>query len=186
MLIEGIPSSQIVDKIAANNKDYELEFSNSDNNSDVYVLRIFLRKFENTYKIRLVLASSILAYPALEMSWTFDDNEFELASRVFHRICDEADDAKVHYDTSMMPVSTVAARIREAVKPISLNHQETTNIPTVDEAHRLMGVSDWRYSIYANRYPNMSAKERQEIREFEGNRKSDIIVRKNYGARERY
>lgn len=151
MLVQGIPSSQIVTTVARMNKDYDLEFANSDSNSDVYTLRIFLRKFEDKYKIRLILNSSILAYPALEMSWVFDDEEYELASRVFHRICDEADDVKVHYDRSMTPAPTIAAKLREAVKPISANHQEKTHILSLDEAHRLAGVSDWRYSIYANR-----------------------------------
>lgn len=186
MLVQGIPSSQIVSTVAQRNKDYELDFANSDSSSDVYALRIFLRKFEEGYKIRLVLTSSILAYPALEMAWTFGNDEYELATRVFHRICDETDDAKVHYDGSMAPASTIAAKIREAIKPISANHQEKTNILSIDEAHRLQGVSDWRYSIYANRYPNMTREEKQEVMKYEGNQKAEPVSTKEYKTREKY
>ena len=186
MLVQGIPSGQIVSVAAPRNKDYDLDFANSDSSSDVYALRIFLRKSEKGYKIRLVLTSSILAYPALEMAWTFDDDEYELASRVFHRICDEADDIRVHYDSSMAPAATIGAKIREAVKPISANHQEKTNILSIDEAHRLAGVSDWRYSIYANRYPNMTNEEKQEVMKYEGNQKAEPVVTKEYKTREKY
>lgn len=185
-IVTGIPSAQIITKEARSNKDYEVEFANSDSNSDVYVLRIFLRKFEDKYKIRLVLVSSILAYPALEMSWKFTSDEYELASRVFHRICDESDDVKVHYDRSMMPAPIIAAQIKEAVKPISMNHQEETHIFSIDESARIAGVSDWRQSIYSNRYPNMTAEEKQKIKNFEGNNKSETIVRKTYNTREKY
>lgn len=186
MIIKGIPSGQIVSTAARVNKDYDLEFANSDSNSDVYVLRIFIRKFEQQYKVRLVLNSSILAYPALEMAWVFNEEDYELASRVFHRICDEADDVKVHYDRSMAPASIIASKLREAVKPISVSHQEKTNIPSLDEANRLAGVSDWRYSIYSNRYPNMTRSEKQKITKYEGNQKSEPIETKAYKTRERY
>ena len=67
----------------------------------------------------------------------FEESEYELASRVFHRICDEIDDVKTHYDQSMTPISTLGAQIREAIKPISSSHREKTNIPWIDEAGKL-------------------------------------------------
>ncbi len=169
MFVQGIPSNHIVNTTATRNKDYELEFINTDSNSDMYELKVFLRKFEDDhYKIRLILSSSILAYPALEMTWIFDLDEYEMASRVFHRVCDEVDDIKVHYDGSMMPASTLGAKIREAVKPISLNHQKKAHILWLDEAVRIAGESDWRKSIYYNRYPNYNKEQLTEIQKFDG------------------
>ena len=186
MMIQGIPPSQIVKTSARRNKDYEFEFVNSDSNSDVYVLRIFLRKSEEKYKVRLVLITSILAYPAFEMSWVFDDDEYELASRVFHRVCDEADAIKEDFDQSMMPAPVIAAQLRETVKLISLSHQEETHNLPLDEAKRLAGVSDWRQSIYSNRYPNMTTEEKQKIQKFEGNETEGPLDRKRYSTRESY
>ena len=88
----NIPSNQIVTKIAQSNKDYGVEFINTESNSDMYSLKIYLRKHQDKFKIRLGLISSVLAYPALEMIWQFNEDEYELASRVFHRVCDEADE----------------------------------------------------------------------------------------------
>ncbi len=186
MMIQGIPPSQIVKTAARRNKDYEVEFANTDSNSDIYTLKIFLRKSEGQYKVRLVLISSILAYPAFEMSWVFDDEEYELASRVFHRVCDEADVVKEDYSQSMTPGSTIAAKIREAVKPISLSHQEEMHNLPLDEAKRLAGVSDWRQSIYSNRYPNMTTEDKQKIQKFEGNETEQPLERKDYPTRGSY
>jgi len=153
-------------------------------------LKIFLRRYNQDnnsfYKIRLLLTSNILAYPALEMSWIFEDEEYELASRVFHRICDEVDEIKIEFDSSMMPVATLAAKIKEYVKPISASHQENKYQIPLNEAQKLPGVSDWRQSIYSNRYPNMSQKEKKELKKFEGNEKETPLSRKKYKTREKY
>jgi hypothetical protein len=190
MLIKGIPSEQIVEKIASSNKDYEVDFANVDINSDVYTLKVFLRRYdqkkeEKSYKIRLLLTSNILAYPAFEFNWDFEENEYELASRVFHRVCDEVDDIKTHFDRSRMPGSTIAAKIRESVKPISQSHQNKTHIPALDEANKEAGASDWRMSIYSGRYPNMSKEERQEIKKHEYSQIDPPINRKIYPGRGR-
>ena len=190
MLVNGIPSGHIIDKIARRNKDYELEFINTDSNSDKYGLSVHLRrnaqKNNEHYKIRLAVISSILAYPALEMTWIFGDEEYETASRVYHRICDEVDDAKTDFDQSMMPVVTIAAKIREGVKPIAAARQEKHNILPIDESNLLKGVSDWRHSIYSNRYPNMSLAEKKKNMEFEGNASEQPFNKKTYKTREKY
>jgi hypothetical protein len=185
-MVKNIPSNHIFIKTAAFNKDYEVDFANSDMNSDIYTLKIYLRRHLNQYKIRVVLISSILAYPALEMIWSFPEDEAELSSRVFHRICNEADDIKVNFDKSRMPASTIAAKLREYLKHIATNKQEISNILHIDESNRIAGVSDWRHSIYANRYPNMSKEEKQEIKKYEGNNNYDYINIKSYGTREKY
>lgn len=182
-----ISPKQIVVKEARRNKDYDIEFVNTETNSDTYELELYLRKFEEgNYKIKLTLMSRYLSAPALEMVWIFEEEEYELASRVFHRICDEVDEVKTHYDGSMMPASTLAAQIREYVKPISMNHREKTNIPTIDESHKEAGVSDWRNSLYGDRYPNLTSKEKAEFKKFEGNEIEKPLDRKEYGLREKY
>ena len=186
MLIQGIPSKQIVCTAARINKDYEIDFVNTDTNSDVYTLKTFLRKGEDQYKVRLMLISSILAYPAFEMVWVYEEEEYDLASRVYHRICDEIDDVKTHYDRSMTPAPIIAAQIREAVKPISVSHQEKTNILALDEAALLSGTSDWRMSIYRGQYPNMTKAEKDRIRKFDGNYTEQPVQSKSYSTREKY
>ena len=187
MIIQNIPSNQIVKTAARRNKDYELEFVNTNCNSDSYTLKTFLRRYaqgdEENYKIRLMLIGDILSYPALEMSWKFGSSDFELASRVFHRICDEVDDAKTEFDRSMMPVATLAAKIKEAAKPISLSHQEHIDSVPLKESARLSGVSDWRMSIYSGRYPNHSKEEQQE---FWGDQQDQKMKTRRYSTREKY
>ena len=126
-----------------------------------------------------MLTSGVLAYPALEMSWKYGSDEYELASRVYHRICDEVDDVKVHFDKSMMPVATLAATVKEAAKPISLKHQEHIDSVPLKEATRIPGVSDWRMSIYSGRYPNTSQEEKQK---FWGDQKEAPSKTRHYHA----
>jgi len=185
-MIKGIPSSQVVVTAAKRNKDYEVDFANTESNNDIYTLKSFLRKGNDEYKVRLVLISSILAYPALDMVWVYEDKEYDLASRVFHRICDEIDDVKTHYDRSMMPVSTLAAHIREAAKPISVSHQEKTNIPWIDEAGKFAGVPDWRESLYRGQYPNMTREEKAQIAKLHGNHIEIPPEYYSYSVREKY
>ena len=192
MLIKNnISANSIVEKQAKRNKDYEVEFVNTNSTrNDIYELKVLLRRNESddkpTYGIKLCLLSSILAYPSLEMMWRFAENEYELASRVYHRICDEVDDVKTDYDQSQAPATIIAAKVREAVKPIASSKQEKTNILAVDESNMLQGVSDWRNSIYSNRYPKMSKDEKNKIKEFEGNKTEEPVSRKKYKTREKY
>lgn len=186
MIVQGIPSTQIVSDSARQNKDYEVDFANTESNNDIYELKAFLRHNDEQYKVRIVLVSGILAYPALDMTWVFTTDEYELASRVFHRICDEIDDVKTHYDQSMTPISTLGPQIREAVKPISSSHQEKTNIPWIDEAGKLSGVSDWRMSLYRGQYPNMTKADKERIVKIEDNHIETPPKFRNYSTREKY
>ena len=186
MLFQGIPSQQIIREAARRNKDYELEFVNTESNNDVYELKVYLRSSEEGDKVRLIIVSSILAYPALKMAWEFDKEEHDLASRVFHRVCDEVDDVKTDYDQSMTPISTVAAQIREAVKPISSSRQEKTNIPWIDEAARLAGVSDWRMSLYRGQYPKTTNSDKNNVHKMTGNHIEIAPAHKSFGVREKY
>lgn len=187
MLIQGIPSTQIVHEAARRNKDYQVDFANTETNNDIYELKAFLRHGNEEYKVRIVLISCILAYPALDMVWVFKEDEYELASRVFHRICDEIDDVKTHYDQSMTPISTLASQLREALKPISSSHQEKTNIPWVDEAGKLAGVSDWRFSLYRGQYPKMMKADKEQVIKLEGNHIFETPPKfRDYSTRQKY
>jgi hypothetical protein len=73
-----------------------------------------------------------------------------------------------------MPVSTIGAKIREAVKPIAAKYQEKTNILAIDEAGITAGVSDWRFSLYAGRYPHTSKQEKNKYYKYEGNKEEYI------------
>jgi len=185
MFIRGIPTNHIVEGAARLNKHYELEFINSDTNNDIYTLKVFLRRsdLDKDYKLRVIVISNILAYPAFEMSWSFDDKDYELASRVYHRICNEVDDIKTDYDRSMAPITVVVPKIREALKPISSSHLEKTHILPIDEAKKNAGESDIRFSIYHGHYPQMSKDEKHAYHKFEGDQSDPILKRKQYPLR---
>jgi len=188
MIVKGIPTNQIITTAARRNKDHEVEFINSDTNNDVYHLKTFLRKsdLDNDYKVRATIISNILAYPALDMSWAFNIDEFDLASRVFHRICNEVDDIKTDFDKSLAPITVIAGKVREGLKFISESHIEKSHILSVDESHREKGESDIRYSIYHGHYPHMSKQEKHEHKKFEGNEGESEFKKKKYSLRERY
>ena len=187
-MITGIPPKQIVKTAARLNKDYEVEFLNADTNNDIYTLRAFLRRsdLDDDYKVKTIITSNVLAYPAFEMSWSFGDREYELASRVFHRVCNEIDDIKTDFDRSMAPITVVAGKVRECLKPISIAHIEKSHILPVDEAHREVGESDIRFSIYHGHYPKLSQEEKHQHQKYEGNDADQELLRKRYSTREKY
>jgi len=194
MIIKGIPTSHVVSTnektvtASRRHKDYEVEFINSDRNNDIYHLKVFLRRnnLDNDYKIRVVIISDILAYPALDMSWSFDNDSFKLASKVFYRICDEVDDIKIDFDRSMAPISIIGGKVRESLKIISTSRLEKTHILPLDEASLIKGESDYRFSIYHGHYPQMSKEEKHEHKKFEGNESESELKRKKYSLREKY
>ena len=187
MMVKGISSGQIV-TAARRNKDFELEFINADSNNDIYNLKVFLRKDgqNNQYKVRALLVSNILAYPALDIVWSFKDEEYNKACRVYHRVCDEVDELKDQFDNNMAPITIVANQAREYLKPISASHREDAHILSINEATKLDGESDPRMSIYHGHYPNMSNEEKNRHRNFEGNKTEQAITRKQYSTREKY
>ncbi len=179
---EKVPKTVLNDS-----KDYKLCFANSETNNDIYTLQVFLRhNKDDQYKVRLALISGILAYPALEVLWKFSEKEYEVASRTFYRVCDEVDLVKTDFEKSMMPAPTIAAKLREAVRPISLRYKEKTHILSVDEAAKLPGVSDWRMSIYRGQYPQMTKEEKMTEIKFQGNNGEKTTTRKSYSTREKY
>ncbi len=188
MIVQGIPSSHIVRESARRNKDYEVDFVNAESNNEIYTLKAFLRRSEmdNDYKIKVIIISSILAYPAFETSWSFGENEYDLASRVFHRVCDEVDDVKTDFDTSMIPVTVISGKIREALRFISESHIEKSHILSIDESRKEKGEPDIRLSIYHGHYPNMSKSEKHGRQTFEGNESEQEFIKKRYSTREKY
>lgn len=187
MFIKGIPDKHIVHEAARLNKDYEIEFVNSNKNSDIYTLQAFLRRsdLDNDYKIRVLVTSNTLAYPAFEMTWSFADNEYDLASRVYHRVCNEVDDIKTGYDRSMAPITVVVPHIREAVKPISTSHIVKAHMVPIDESQRLAGEADPRFTLYRGQYPQMSKEEKHAHHKFKGNQEDPVPNRKSYPSRSR-
>ena len=186
-MIKNVPLKHIISTAAHRTKDYEVDFANSDSNNDVYTLKVLLRRsdLDKDYKVRLMLVSNILAYPALDMSWSFEENQFDLASRVFHRVCNEADDVKTDFERSMAPITIISGKIREAVKPISVSHIEKTHILPLDEAVRLAGESDIRFSLYRGQYPHLSKQEIHEHKKFVGNDGEKPLERRSYPVRGR-
>lgn len=187
MIVTGIPSSQIVSTVAKLNRDYEVEFKNAGINNDVYTLKAFLRKHgaENQYKVRVLIVSNTLAYPALDMVWSFPEEQYEKASRVYHRICDEVDEINAEFGNSVAPVTVVASQVRESLKMISVDHVEKTSILWLDEAARIKGEPDARMTIYHGHYPNITKGEKDKIHKFVGNHGNDLFIRHVYPGRGR-
>lgn len=181
-MITGIPTAQIVATAARREKSYTIDLFNVDSNSDIYTIKIFLRLGESDYKVRLNVVSNILSYPALEFIWSFETS-YQAASRVYNEICDVADDVADDYNRSMMPAPTMIATLREAIKPVAPKNQEKTFILSLDEAVRLIGVSDWRKSIYQDRYPNMHPSEKSKIHKLENNHVETAPKFKTYPLR---
>lgn len=190
MFVTGIPSNMIVSEATRRDRDYELEFVNTDSNSDLHTLRVFLRNNQDadnrSYKVRMQLVSGILAYPSFEAIWKFSDSEYSLASDLFQTVCNKVDEIHEEFNRSMAPVSIVAPKLREAMKLIAENRREKMNNLPLDEIKYEQGVSDWRSSIYSNRYPNMSQAEKDMIQKFEGSHVEQPFRRRRYRSRGRY
>lgn len=156
IMIQNIPSQHIVTMAARHNKDYEIEFVNTELAKDMYTIKCFLRFIDKNYRIRVLLTSNILSYPALDVTWRFEESKFDHAARVFHRICDELDYIKTHTDENSVPLSVLSATVREALKPIAVSFRESVHNLNIDEAVHNPGEGDWRTSLYGDRYPSKS------------------------------
>lgn len=144
---------KITKTAAIHGKEHGMKFVNTDSNSDSYNCEVFLKKTDYNVEVKLSLISSILAYPAFEQTWIYDTESYKKAAKTYNKVIYAIEDLKVDYESEITPGSTLAAMIREAMRPIDPTFKEATRQLPLDESSLIKGEADWRSSLYGNRYP---------------------------------
>jgi hypothetical protein len=169
MLKQSIPAGHLIWSSTEDELENSIDFVNVDSNSDFYTLHNYLRFNDDCNKVRLILTSGILAYPAMEMCWKFKKNEYKTARTTFFAVNYIIEQVKEQFDKSMAPITTLAPMLKEACKDTFPDQLEKHFMLPLDELSNIRQSADWRSSLYSNRYPNMTKEEKNRIKKYHGN-----------------
>ena len=85
--------------------------------------------------------------------WRFSPDEEGKARRVWNEVKAEVDKVFEDFKTNNMPNPLLHTHIREATRFIAPENKPSSRVPLVDYARSLTCVTDWRQTLYPNRYP---------------------------------
>ena len=145
--------SKKIKKFAYITKSHQTGFSNTDSN-DGYRARIELT--ENKNKIVLVarFLSDIYSFSLFEDEWHYDKKEMKRALKTFNRIVNVIEDLKMDFEDDEMPGPTLQGKAREELRFLDIDRKKPINNRSLEAAKYEVGESDWRSSLYGNRYPS--------------------------------
>lgn len=121
---------------------------------DAYECRVYLTKMAKKTTVSITLAHYQLGHVVWQDFWNYKPNETEKATSTFEAINKASKKIFNDFKTNAIPNPMLHSYLREGVRFIDIQHKPTCRIPSVDWAREHSCVTDWRNSIYGNRYPN--------------------------------
>jgi len=121
---------------------------------DAYTARVFITNLANekiTVSVSLVMIQT--GHTMWQDFWRYDISEVALARATFKKVSDITGKIFDEFRYNDIPNPMLHSYLREALRHIDLKHKPKSRIPSVDWAREHDGVTDWRSSIYGNRYP---------------------------------
>jgi hypothetical protein len=121
---------------------------------DSYVCRTYITKLAGK---KITISLSLLhlqeGISMWQDFWRFGTDEEALARKIYEQIKKAMQEVYDHFKTNTIPNNLLYTFMREAVREIAPEHKPSTRIPHLDWNRKNPKVTDWRHSIYGNRYP---------------------------------
>lgn len=134
--------------------------------SDRYDVNLELRKTIKGYSIGCLLLHSHIGVAAFTRYWHYEENERDLAFKIFDVIKEAAVKIRDEVTFNKLPSPTIAGKFREAFWDLDLPHRESTGIPNVNYSVSLTQESDPRETLYGNRYPDPKIEPLKSIKHY--------------------
>jgi len=158
----NIPTSQIVSSSGFRRKIRSFDFICTESNRDRYICELVMRQARNQYKIKLTHYAGILDYSAFQAIWIFSKGEEDFATRVYNLLERELERIQEEHDKSMTHPTNLVPIIREAVRPIAVNHRIEKNSVSLKASDSVASEDNWEKAVYGNRYPEYHEESKQE------------------------
>ena len=139
-------------KVAYKTKEHEVDFAKQDFN-DGYFCKVQLTENKNQTIVTARVLSDIRSFPLFQDIWVYGNNENKRAIKTFNRIVNVLEDTKIDFEEDETPGPTLQGVIREELRYIDIERKRDTHNRSLEAAKYLDGVTDWRESLYGNRYP---------------------------------
>ena len=85
--------------------------------------------------------------------WRFEEGQIKQAQECFKQVKETVGKVFDEFRTNSIPNNLMHTYLREQLRFIFPQNKPSSRIPHIDWSREQAGVSDWRNSIYGNRYP---------------------------------
>lgn len=143
-----------MEKTAAyNNRSHDVEYSVYENN-DGYSGRVQLVENKNKIVLSARVLNKVYHFPLLEERWHYGMSERARALKTFNRVVNVMEDMKVEIENDETPGPILQGIMREEMRFIDVDRKKGTRNRSLEASKFEPGESDWRSSLYGNRYPS--------------------------------
>jgi hypothetical protein len=143
-------------KLAYTFKEHDTQFARQDFN-DGYSCKVQLSENKHQVILTARFLSNIRSMPLYTEMWAYGLEEKGRALKTFNRIVNVVEDLKLDEEDSESVGPTLQGSAREQLRYIDIERKRQTNNRSLEAAKYLDGgVTDWRESIYGNRYPSIT------------------------------
>jgi len=120
---------------------------------DSQTVKIFMTKTVKKIAISLITTHTYLGTAGWSIYWEFNLDQMKEAKKIFKKVCEIARDVTEYFITKEIPTVSFHATLRQRFKEIEREDVIRTNIPIINYSYDIPYETDWRSSIYGNRYP---------------------------------
>ena len=148
--ISAAPKSQT--KLAHTSRSHDVDYAVYANN-DGYAGKVQLVENNNKIVLTARILNSVYHFPLLEEQWHYMPQEKRRSIKTFNRVVNILEDIKVEIEAEEMPGPTLQGLMREELRFIDIDRKKGSSNRSLEAAKFIPGESDWRSSLYGNRYP---------------------------------
>lgn len=105
------------------------------------------------YTVSVLLTHTQTGLASMPAYWKYGNNEKAAAQRSFRECKSLVQDFLREYEQELYPFALVSPKIRGVFQFHDTDHRDTTFIPLVNYSTNIKRETDWRQTIYGNRYP---------------------------------
>lgn len=140
-------------KVAYTSKEHAVDIAKQANDDSTRG-KIMLTESKNKITIALSFYTGMYSFPLYEEVWYYPKEEIKRAMKTYNHIVHILEDMKMDVEDDELPIPSVQGWAREALRFIDVERKKPTNNVSLQSSRFEPGTSDWRESLYGNRYPN--------------------------------
>lgn len=142
-------------KLAYSSKEHVVDIAKQ-GNDDPARGKIWLTESKNKITLTASFYTGTYSFPLYEESWFYPKEENKRAFKTYNHIVHVLEDMKMDVEDDELPMPSLQGWARETLRYIDPDRKKPTNNLALSSARNEPGSSDWRESIYGNRYPTIN------------------------------
>lgn len=121
--------------------------------TDPYECRVYATTGADKITVSITLVHVFMGVVSWQDFWKFGKHESAAAKSTFKKVSAIAKKVVDDFTDGSKPTQLLHTYLREETRFIDVEHKPESRIPSIDWAREQKGVTDWRNSLYGNRYP---------------------------------